>query len=217
MPIPYYHVDAFTGELFAGNPAGVCMLSAFLADSTMRAIAVENRHSDTAFVVPRGDGDFDLRWFTPAVEDDLCGHATLAWAYVLTLRKHSAWPVRFHTRSGVLTVTREQDSFELDLPARPSQPCETPVELLPALGLNTAQVMRSRDYLVVVDDAEQVRALSPNIPALANLDIGIGGTIRTAPGGAALGYVCRIFAPVGGHYEDAANRSIHCTLATPFA
>src|SRR2546422_7585468 len=75
MPIPYYHVDAFTGELFAGNPAGVCMLSAFLADSTMRAIAVENRHSDTAFVVPRGDGDFDLRWFTPAVEDDLCGHA----------------------------------------------------------------------------------------------------------------------------------------------
>src|SRR6266700_8335683 len=87
MPIPYYHVDAFTGELFAGNPAGVCMLSAFLADSTMRAIAVENRHSDTAFVVPRADGDFDLRWFTPAVEDDLCGHATLASAYVLTLSK----------------------------------------------------------------------------------------------------------------------------------
>jgi len=78
MPIPYYHVDAFTGELFAGNPAGVCMLSAFLADSTMRKIAVENRHSDTAFVVPRGDGDFDLRWFTPEVEDDLCGHATFA-------------------------------------------------------------------------------------------------------------------------------------------
>src|SRR2546430_13461933 len=89
MPIPYYHVDAFTGELFAGNPAGVCMLSAFLADSTMRAIAVENRHSDTAFVVPRGDGDFDLRWFTPAVEDDLCGHATLASAYVLTLDRKS--------------------------------------------------------------------------------------------------------------------------------
>ena len=78
MPIPYYHVDAFTGELFAGNPAGVCMLSAFPADSTMRQIAGENRHSDTAFVVPRGDGDFDLRWFTPEVEDDLCGHATFA-------------------------------------------------------------------------------------------------------------------------------------------
>ena len=217
MPIPYYHVDAFTGELFAGNPAGVCMLSAFLADSTMRAIAVENRHSDTAFVVPRGDGDFDLRWFTPAVEDDLCGHATLASAYVLTLRKHTAWPVRFHTRSGVLTVTREQDGFELDFPARPPQPCETPVELLPALGLNTAQVMKSRDYLVVVDDAEQVRALAPNIAALAKLDTGIGGAIVTAPGEGDVDYVCRFFAPAVGIAEDPATGSIHCTLAPYWA
>src|SRR6266446_5129834 len=112
----------------------------------------------TAFVVPRADGDFDLRWFTPKVEDDLCGHATLASAYVLALRKHNVWPVRFHTRSGILTVAQNQDSFEMDFPARPPQPCETPVDLLPALGLNTAQVMKSRDYLVVVDDAEQVRA-----------------------------------------------------------
>ena len=217
MPIPYYHVDAFTGELFAGNPAGVCMLSAFLADSTMRAIAVENRHSDTAFVVPRGDGDFDLRWFTPAVEDDLCGHATLASAYVLTLRKHTAWPVRFHTRSGVLTVTREQDGFELDFPARPPQPCETPFELLPALGLNTAQVMKSRDYLVVVDDAAQVRALAPNIAALAKLDTGIGGAIVTAPGEGDVDYVCRFFAPAVGIAEDPATGSIHCTLAPYWA
>ena len=217
MPIPYYHVDAFTGELFAGNPAGVCMLSAFLADSTMRAIAVENRHSDTAFVVPRGDGDFDLRWFTPAVEDDLCGHATLASAYVLTLRNHTAWPVRFHTRSGVLTVTRAKDGFELDFPARPPQPCETPVELLPALGLNTAQVMKSRDYLVVVDDAEQVRALAPNIAALAKLDTGIGGAIVTAPGEGDVDYVCRFFAPAVGIAEDPATGSIHCTLAPYWA
>ena len=106
MAIPYYHVDAFTGELFAGNPAGVCILSAFLADSVMQKIAAENRHSETAFVVPRADGDFDLRWFTPKVEDDLCGHATLASAYVLALRKHNVWPVRFHTRSGMLTVAQ---------------------------------------------------------------------------------------------------------------
>lgn len=217
MPIPYYHVDAFTGELFAGNPAGVCMLSAFLADNTMHEIAAENRHSQTAFVVPRADGDFDLRWFTPDVEDDLCGHATLASAYVLTLRKHTAWPVRFHTRSGVLIVSREQDSFELDLPARPPQSCETPVELLPALGLETAQVMRSRDYLVVVDAAEQVRALSPNIAALARLDIGIGGTIVTAPGEADVDYVCRFFAPAVGIAEDPATGSIHCTLAPYWA
>src|SRR2546429_6742702 len=213
MPIPYYHVDAFTGELFAGNPAGVCMLSAFLADSTMRKIAAENRHSNTAFVVPRADGDFDLRWFTPEVEDDLCGHATLASAYVLTLLKHTAWPVRFHTRSGVLTVTREQDGFELDFPARPPQPCATPVELLPALCLKAAQVMRSRDYLVVVDDAEQVRALSPNIAALAQLDTGIGGAIVTAPRGADVGYVCRFFFPSRRHRRGSCDRV--GTLHTP--
>src|SRR3989440_3563156 len=198
MPIPYYHVDAFTGELFAGNPAGVCMLSAFPADRTMRKIAAENRHSNTAFVVPRADGDFDLRWFTPKVEDDLCGHATLASAYVLMLRNHTAWPVRFHTRSGVLTVTREQDGFELDFPARPPQPCDTPVGLLPALGLKTAQVMRSRDYLVVVDDAEQVRALSPNIAALAQLDTGIGGGVWSAPREAQRGLACTFFVPARG-------------------
>jgi hypothetical protein len=108
MAIPYYHVDAFTGELFAGNPAGVCILSAFLADSIMQKIAAEDRHSETAFVVPRADGDFDLRWFTPLVEDDLCGRATLASAYVLALRKRNVWPVRFHTRSGMLTVAQGQ-------------------------------------------------------------------------------------------------------------
>src|SRR5438105_5733558 len=217
MPIPYYHVDAFTGELFAGNPAGVCMLSSFVTDSSMQRIAAENRRSTTAFVVPRADGSFDLRWFTPEVEIDLCGHATLASAHVLTLRNHTAWPVRFHTRSGVLTVTREQDGFELDFPARPPQPCETPFELLPALGLNTAQVMKSRDYLVVVDDAAQVRALAPNIAALAKLDTGIGGAIVTAPGEGDVDYVCRFFAPAVGIPEDPATGSIHCPLAPYWA
>src|SRR5271168_4240859 len=202
MAIPYYHVDAFTGELFAGNPAGVCILSAFLPDSTMQKIAIENRHSNTAFVVPRADGDFDLRWFTPKVEDDLCGHATLASAYVLALRKHNVWPVRFHMRSGMLTVARDAaaqgNSFEMDFPARPPKPCETPVGLLPALGLKTALVMKSRDYLVVVDRAEQVRALSPDIAALAKLDIGISGAIVTASGEDDVDYVCRFFAPSVG-------------------
>jgi PhzF family phenazine biosynthesis protein len=216
--IPYYHVDAFTGELFAGNPAGVCVLPAFLADGTMQKIAAENRHSDTAFVVPRVDGSFDLRWFTPEVEDDLCGHATLAAAYVLTLRNHSGWPVRFHTRSGVLTVTREQDSFELDFPARPPQPCATPTELLPALGLETAQLMRSwRDYVVVVDRAEDVRGLSPNLSVLAKLGTGISGAIVTAPGEAEVDYICRFFAPSAGIPEDPATGSIQCALAPYWA
>jgi len=216
MAIPYYHVDAFTGELFAGNPAGVCILPAFLADSIMQKIAAENRHSETAFVVPRADGDFDLRWFTPKVEDDLCGHATLASAYVLALRKHNAWPVRFHTRSGILTVAKDQDSFEMDFPAKPPQPCETRVDLLAALGLKAALVMKSRDYLVVVDQAEQVRALSPDIAALAKLDAG-SGTIVTAPGGGDVDYVCRMFLPSAGIDEDPATGSIHCTLAPYWA
>jgi len=227
MAIPYYHVDSFTDELFAGNPAGVCILPAFLADSIMQKIAAENRHSETAFVVPRADGDFDLRWFTPKVEDDLCGHATLASAYVLALRKHNVWPVRFHTCSGMLTVAKnpvaqepvaqDQGSFEMDFPARPPQPCETPAELLPALGLKAALVMRSRDYLVVVDHAEQVRALKPDIAALAKLDIPNGGTIVTAPGEGGLDYVCRLFAPAEGIDEDPATGSIHCTLAPYWA
>jgi PhzF family phenazine biosynthesis protein len=221
LAIPYYHVDVFTGELFAGNPAGVCILSDFLADSIMQKIAAENRHSETAFVLPRADGDFDLRWFTPVVEDDLCGHATLASAYVLALRKHNVWPVRFHTRGGVLTVAQDhdspnKDSFEMDFPAKPPQPCETPVGLLPALGLKAALVMKSRDYLVVVDNAEQARALSPDIAALAKLDAG-RGMIVTAPGEGDVDYVCRMFLPSVGIDEDPATGSIHCTLAPYWA
>ncbi|MGD0629421.1 MAG: PhzF family phenazine biosynthesis protein [Terracidiphilus sp.] len=237
MAIPYYHVDVFTNELFAGNPAGVCILSAFLAESIMQKIAAENRHSETAFVVPRADSDFDLRWFTPTVEDDLCGHATLASAFVLALRQHAVWPIRFHTRAGVLTVAQIipdqiipaqitadhdpvaqiQGSFEMDFPARPPQPCETPADLLPALGLKAALVMKSRDYMVVVDQAEQVRALTPNIVALARIEMGNGGAIVTAPGEGDVDYVCRLFAPAEGIDEDPATGSIHCTLAPYWA
>src|ERR1700744_5679671 len=131
MSIPYYHVDSFTDEIFGGNPAGVCIFPAFPADAPLRRIAAENRHSETAFVVARADGEFDLRWFTPEAEDDLCGHATLAAAYVLSLREHTRWPVRFHTVSGVLSVDRDGDQFEMDFPSRPPVPCEPPVELLP--------------------------------------------------------------------------------------
>lgn len=218
MSIPYYHVDAFTGTLFAGNPAGVCILPAFPTDQIMQKIAAENRHSETAFVVPRADGDFDLRWFTPEVEDDLCGHATLASACVLALRAHGVWPVRFHTRSGVLTVARDGDNFQMDFPAWPPQPCDVPAELLPALGLQAAQVvMKARDYLVVADRAEQVRALSPDFRALAKLDIGIGGTIVTAPGEGNVDYVLRFFCPAVGINEDPATGSIHCTLVPYWA
>jgi len=148
-------------------------------------------------------------------------HATLASASVLARRKHKVWPVRFHTRSGMLTVAQDtaaqgKDRFEMDFPAKPPQPCEMPVGLLPALGLKAALVMKSRDYLVVVDQAEQVRALSPDIAALAKLDAG-GGTIVTAPGEGDVDYVCRMFLPSVGINEDPATGSIHCTLAPYWA
>ena len=218
MPIPYYQVDSFTGELFGGNPAGVCMLSSFLPVGTMQKIAAENKHSETAFVVPRVDRGFDLRWFTPQVETDLCGHATLAAAYVLALRQHNAWPVRFHTQSGILTVVRDEDRFEMDFPARLPDQCKAPAALLPALGLKTAQVLKSeRDYLVVVDKAQQVQFLSPNYSELAKIKMGIGGTIVTASGDGTADYVCRYFAPSAGINEDPATGSIQCTLVPYWA
>lgn len=217
MAIPYYHVDAFTGELFAGNPAGVCILPRFLPDVFMQKIAAENRHSETAFVVAKSDGDFDLRWFTPELEDDLCGHATLACAYVLALRGHASWPIRFHTRSGVLMVDRDGDRLEMDFPARPPQPCDPPRELLPAVGVAAVLVMKSRDYLVILNSAEQVRTLSPDISALAKIDIGIGGAIVTAPGEGDVDYVSRFFCPGVGIAEDPATGSINCTLVPYWA
>jgi predicted PhzF superfamily epimerase YddE/YHI9 len=218
MPIPYYHVDSFTDQLFAGNPAGVCILRAFPSDSTLLKIAAENRHSETAFVVARQDGDFDLRWFTPQVETDLCGHATLAAAHVLALRKHEKWPVKFYTLGGILTVARDQEWFELDFPVRLAEPCQPPSELLPALGLKTASVMRSvRDYLVIVGEAECVRSLSPNNPDLAKVETGIGGPVVTAPGEGDADYVCRYFAPCAGIAEDPATGSIQCTLVPYWA
>lgn len=217
MSIPYYHIDSFTGTLFTGNPAGVCILDAFPKDQVMQQIAAENRHSQTAFVVQRADGDFDLRWFTPELEDDLCGHATLATAYVLALRAHTQWPVRFHTRSGVLSVARDGDRFEMDFPAWPPQPCTPPTELLPALGLKVAQVMKARDFLVIVENAMQVRTLLPDIRTLAKLEIGIGGIIVTAPGEGDVDYVSRFFAPSVGIDEDPVTGSINCTLAPYWA
>jgi PhzF family phenazine biosynthesis protein len=221
MAISYYHIDVFTSELFAGNPAGVCILPAFPADSILQKIAIENRHSNTAFVVRRTDGDFDLRWFTPKLEDDLCGHATMAAGFVLALRKHEVWPVRFHSRSGVLTVAKNRDNsedgFELDFPAMPAKSVQAPAGLLEALGLTTALVTKSRDYLVVVDHAEQVQRLSPDFAALGKLDIGLSGAIVTAPGEGNVDYVCRFFAPSIGINEDPATGSIHCTLAPYWA
>ena len=210
MKIPCFHVDAFASETFRGNPAAVCLLDAWLIDATLQSIAAENNLSETAFVVPRG-GEFELRWFSPAMEVDLCGHATLAAAAVLFAERHFAGDtIRFHSRSGPLTVSRAGEVFTLDFPARPPEACEPPEALLRGLGRRPSHIFKSRDYLAVFATAAEVRALAPDFAALKTLDC--LGVIATAPGGGDCDFVSRFFAPAAGIDEDPVTGSAHCTL-----
>jgi PhzF family phenazine biosynthesis protein len=209
MKIPCFIVDAFAGEVFRGNPAAVCPLTVWLPDAVLQNIAAENNLSETAFTVPRGD-EFEIRWFTPTIEVDLCGHATLAAAFVLfTERKFTGVEIRFHSRSGVLKVTRGGEILTLDFPARPPQACALPEALIRGLGKVPAQVLKSRDYLAVLDSAAEVRALSPDFAVLKTLDC--VGIIATAKGDDC-DFVSRFFAPAAGINEDPVTGSAHCTL-----
>ncbi len=216
--VPLYQVDAFTGRPFAGNPAAVCPLREWLPDGLLRDIAAENNLSETAFFVPRGN-DFDLRWFTPKVEVDLCGHATLAAGFVLlTLIEPARRSVAFHTQSGPLVVTRKDDLFSLDFPARPPSPALLPAGLPEALGARPSAILASRDTIAVFDDAETVRALSPDMAKLSAL---AGFAVcATAPGtgrDADVDYVLRFFAPAVGIPEDPVTGSVQCSLAPYWA
>src|SRR5688572_15019571 len=225
MKLPLYQLDAFTDRLFAGNPAAVCPLPRWLPDATMQAIAAENNLSETAFLVAEGV-DFGLRWFTPEVEVDLCGHATLAAAKVVLERlRPGAASVRFRSQSGPLAVARARDAanaadwLELDFPARPAAPSDAPAARLAALraGLGGAPLeVRSsvRDHLVVYGSEAEVAALRPDSAALAEL--GRAGFIATAPG-AECDFVSRFFAPAFGIDEDPVTGSAHCVLAPYWA
>lgn len=218
MPVPLYQVDAFTDTAFRGNPAAVCLLERGTSAEWMQHVAAEMNLSETAFLVPRG-ADYDLRWFTPAVEVDLCGHATLASAHVLweTERLAPDAPARFHTRSGLLTATREGDLITLDFPATVPEPADAPDGLAEALGTEPRHVMRSRyDYLIEVEDAETVRALDPDFRALGEIDV-VRGIMVTAPGTNGTDFVSRFFAPAAGVDEDPATGSAHCCLAPYWA
>jgi PhzF family phenazine biosynthesis protein len=209
MKIPYFHVDAFAPAAFRGNPAGVCPLDQWLPDATLLAIAAENNLAETAFFVPRG-GDFDLRWFTPTIEMDLCGHATLAAAFVLfTQRDYRGGEIRFHSRSGVLSVSRDGEILTLDFPSRPAEKASAPEALLRGLGGSPAEVRKARDYLAVFASESEVRALKPDFAALRTVDC--LGVIATAPG-KDCDFVSRFFAPNAGVDEDPATGSSHCTL-----
>jgi PhzF family phenazine biosynthesis protein len=209
MEIPVYQVDAFTSHIFGGNPAMVCPLNEWLPDETLQAIAMENNLSETAFFVKQGDG-FHLRWFTPAVEVDLCGHATLASAYVLfEFLEPQREEVTFSTASGDLTVTREGARLALDFPARPPEPIDPCPGLVEALGAPPVEILAARDYLIVYDNEDTVRSLEPDMRAL--LDIDLFAVIVTAPG-RRTDFVSRFFAPAKGVNEDPVTGSAHCTL-----
>jgi PhzF family phenazine biosynthesis protein len=209
MRIPLYQIDAFASRLFAGNPAAVCPLEAWLDDSLLQSIAAENNLSETAFFVRNGNR-YDLRWFTPTVEVDLCGHATLASAFViLNYIDSSAASVAFDTRSGELIVRRQDDRLSMDFPSRPPEPCTASGKLAEALGRQPAEVLASRDYLAVFETEAEVRAMRPNMDLLAQVEQ--FAVIITAPG-KEVDFVSRFFAPREGIPEDPVTGSAHCTL-----
>ncbi len=209
MQIPIYQVDAFTRTRFSGNPAAVCPLAEWLPDTTMQSIAAENNLAETAFFVREGD-HFQLRWFTPAVEVDLCGHATLGSAYVLFNELHEPGDtLRFETKSGELLVRRNGDRLALDFPARPPQRTDVDANLVPALGGKPTEVLAARDYLVRYGSQEEVAALKPDMSRL--MDIDKFAVIATAPGHDC-DFVSRFFAPGKGIAEDPVTGSAHATL-----
>jgi PhzF family phenazine biosynthesis protein len=212
MKLKLYQVDAFASRPFEGNPAAVCPLDEWPDDSLLQAVAEENNLSETAFFA-RSDRGFDLRWFTPVAEVDLCGHATLASAHVLF--HHLNYPdpsVDFHTRSGRLTVTNKNGELQMDFPIVPSRPCKPPDILAKGLGVAPLHVLEGDDYLAVYPDESTVRSLSPDFSLLARL--GLRGVIVTAPGDTA-DFVSRFFAPKLGIPEDPVTGSAHCQL-TPY-
>ena len=209
-------VDSFTDKRFAGNPAGVCVLARPRDERWMRNVAREMNLAETAFLQPRTDDSFDLRWFTPAVEVDLCGHATLASAHVLweTKQLRADEPARFHTRSGLLTCRKRDAWIEMDFPATPPKPIDPPAGLFDALGVSGARfVGRTRfDAFVELEDEATLRAIQPDMGSLKRVDargVIVTARVRTKP----YDFVSRFFAPQSGVDEDPVTGSAHCALA----
>jgi PhzF family phenazine biosynthesis protein len=214
MPIRIVTVDAFTNVPFAGNPAAVCIIQEPRPEDWLRNVARELNLSETAFLLPR-DGEFDLRWLTPAVEVDLCGHATVASAHVLWEDGHlpPGKQARFHTRSGLLTADRRGDWIELDFPVKIATVAEPPAELLPALGVSStvAVAKNAFDYMVEIESEEELRAMNPDHSTLRKIPVrGIIVTARSTT--AEFDFISRFFAPGSGVDEDPVTGSAHTAL-----
>jgi PhzF family phenazine biosynthesis protein len=216
MRTPIFQVDAFTTRQFAGNPAAVMPMASFLEDAVLQAIAAENNLAETAFLVPEG-GDYRLRWFTPTTEVPLCGHATLASAAVVMERlEPGRSKVVFHSASGPLSVSRADMGYVMDFPIRPSEPVATPPALAEALGVVPIEVfIDAFNYLALLESGQVLRALAPDMAALARMDR--SGVIVTAPGDGTYDFVSRYFAPAKGIPEDPVTGGAHCMLAPYWA
>lgn len=217
MSFPLHIVDAFAAEPYRGNPAAICLLDAFLPDALMQNIAMEMNLAETAFLVKRSAKEYDLRWFTPLVEVNLCGHATLAAAHTLKEMGHAAKgdTLSFHTLSGVLKARVLEGAIELDFPALPGV-AAIPHPAIKALGVTVKACEKNRDnYLVEVDSFEELMACAPDFRALTKLDM--QGVIVTAQGADGFDFASRYFAPAAGIDEDPVTGSAHCFLAPYWA
>lgn len=214
MKLPLYQIDAFAEVPFQGNPAAVCPLESWLPDDVMQKIAEENNLAETSFYVKSGDS-YELRWFTPTKEVDLCGHATIAAAYVLfdTLERLSD-VVRFNSKSGWLSVQKDDDLLTLDFPQQKGVPCDIPEALAKGLGKKPREVYKAMDYMAIFDTEDEVLSINPKLEFLQELDL--RGVIITAMGNE-FDFVSRFFAPNYGIPEDPVTGSAHCTLAPYWA
>jgi PhzF family phenazine biosynthesis protein len=209
MKLSIYQIDAFTDKVFGGNPAAVVPLEKWLEKEVMQAIAAENNLSETAFFIPVGD-EFEIKWFTPEIEVDLCGHATLASAYVLYEHlKYNKDEILFHSQSGILKVRKKNDLFELDFPNRKPLPVPAPPALIEGLGKRPIEVLKSRDYFAVYENEDDINSLKPDFNILSTLDaLGIIVTSK----GKTVDFVSRFFVPAAGINEDPVTGSAHSTL-----
>ncbi len=211
MKIPIYQVDAFTNKLFGGNPAAICPLEEWLDDDVLLNIAKENNLAETAYFV-ENDDRFHLRWFTPEIEMDLCGHATLASAHVIFHhRGHVGDEIFFDSMSGELIVKKNVDLLQLDFPSRMPEPVEIPDIILKAFDKRPAKILKARDYFLIYDEEEDVRQLQVDQSSLSWVDPGTGGIICTAPG-REVDFVSRFFTPGAAVFEDPVTGSAHCSL-----
>ena len=217
MKIKIYQIDAFTDKLFAGNPAAVCPLDYWLEDKILQNIAIENNLAETAFFVQIASNQFHLRWFTPEFEMDLCGHATLAAAYVLFEYlgcQHDE--IMFETQGGHLSVKKVRDHLELSFPSRPPNRADLPKTIVDGLNIQPKEIWKARDYLLVYDSEDEIKRIAPNRAIFDQINIDPGGIIVTAQGHAKdVDFVSRLFTPQATVFEDPVTGSAHCTLV-PF-